>query len=98
MKLASHGRGIDIERQGDRGEGVTFAVAAGGLADVVLAHLAADHSSLDAMSFEVSGDGPVVDTECSGEIGQRPSRLVLAHKLVDFDLVQATLDRSSGRV
>jgi hypothetical protein len=98
MQLTAHGRGIDIERQGDRGEGVACLVTTGGLADVVLAHPAAVHSSLDAASFEVRCDGPSVDTEFSGEIGQRPARLVLIHEPVDLDLVQATLKRPSARV
>jgi len=98
MQFTAHGGGIDIECQGDRGEGVTPAVTAGGLADVVVAHLAAVHSSLDAACFEVCGDGPTVEAVVRREIGQRPSRLVLAHELVDLDLVQATLDRSSERV
>jgi hypothetical protein len=88
--LASHGCGIDIERQGHRGEGLAFAVTAGGLVHVVVAHLAAVHSSLDAASFEVCGDGPTVDAELRCEIGQRPSCLVLTHELVDLDLAQPT--------
>jgi hypothetical protein len=55
MQLAAHGRGIDIEAPGGLGEGVAFAVTARGFADVVLAHLAAVHSSLGAASFEVCG-------------------------------------------
>ena len=98
MQFTAHGRGIDIDCQGDLSEGVPPAVTAGGLVDVVVAHFAAVHSSLDAACFEVRGDGPTVDAECSGEIGQRPSRLVLAHEAVDLDLVQATKDGSSGRV
>lgn len=98
MQLTSYRRGIDIERQGDFGEGVASAVATGGLADVVRAHLAAVHSSRDAACFEVGGDGPVVDAELAGKIGQRPSCLVLAHELVDLDLVQATLDPAARRV
>jgi hypothetical protein len=45
-------------------------IAAGGLADVVLAHLPAIHSSVDAAPLEVGGDSPTVDAEISSKIGQ----------------------------
>ena len=44
--------GVDIDCQGDLSEGVPPAVTAGGLVDVVVAHFAAVHSSLDAASFD----------------------------------------------
>jgi hypothetical protein len=61
--------------------------------DVALAHLAAVHSSLDAARFEVRGDGPTVEPELRGEIGQCPSRLVLAQGPIDLGLAQATQNR-----
>jgi hypothetical protein len=98
MQLAADGRGIDIEGEGDGGEGVTSPVTTDGFAEVVVGHFAAVHSSLDAACFEVRGDGATVDAEFGGEIGQYPSCLVFADELVDVDLVQATLDWSSGWV
>jgi len=66
--------------------------------DVALAHLPAVHSALDAAYFEVRGDSPAVDAELAGEIGQRPSRSVLAHQPVDLYLVQTTKDRPPAGV
>jgi len=92
MQLTSQGLGIDIECQCDLDEGVASPVTASGFVDVALAHLPAVHSSLDAARFEVRGDGPTVEAELRGEIGLRPSGLVLAHELVDLRLIQATQD------
>ena len=47
-ELATHRRGVDIERQRNRGEGVSTAVATGDFADVMVAHLAAIHSTGNA--------------------------------------------------
>ena len=93
MQLTSHGLGIDIECQCDLDEGVASPVTASGFVDVALAHLPAVHSSLDAARFEVRGDGPTVEPEFRGEIGQCPSRLVLAHGPIDLGLAQATQNR-----
>ena len=98
MQFASHRRGVDIEREGDFGEGVTGAVAAGGFADVVVGQLATVHSSLDAPRFEVRSDSPSMEAEHTREIGECPSCLVLADEFVDFEIGQATLYRLSGWV
>jgi|GEM_PF-2626793 len=92
MQLTSHGLGVDIERERDLDKGVASPITTGGLADIVLAHLAAVHSSPNAACFEVHGDGPTVDAEFTGEIGQCPPCLVFAYELVDLGFVQSTQD------
>lgn len=70
MERTSYGRSVDIKRTSNLVEGVAPAVATGGLADIVVAHRPAVHSSLDAPCFEVRGDGAGVDAKFGGEIGQ----------------------------
>ena len=89
---------VDIECERDLGERVTGAVAARGFADVVVSHLATVHSSRDASRLEVCRDGSSMDADHKGEIGQCSSCLVLEDEMVDFEIGQATLHRSSGWV
>jgi hypothetical protein len=60
--------------------------------------LAAVHSSLDATRLKVRRDGSSMDAERTGETGQCPPSLVLVDEFVDFEIGQATLNRSSGWV
>ena len=97
-EFATHRRGVDIERQRNCGEGVSASVAAGGFADVVVAHLAAVHATRNNACIETCGDGPRMDSEFAGEIGQGASCPVCAHEVIDLDVVQASQDRSPRRV
>ena len=98
MELTAQGRGVDIESVGDFGEGVACAVAAGDFAHVVVGHLATVSSALDAPRCQVGGDGPSMNAERSGEIGECPPCVVLGDELVDFEIGQAMLHWSSGWV
>ncbi len=53
-----------------------------GIGDVVIGHLPEVHSTLDAASLEVRGDGPTVNTEAVGVRGQRLAGPVPGDQLV----------------
>ena len=54
--------------------------------------------TLDAALVEMRGDGPAVNAEVVGEIGERAAGLVAGDEFVDVGVRQSALDRRSARV
>lgn len=81
-----------------RGEGVPAAVATVGFVYVAVAHLAAVDPARDIACVESCGDGPRMNTEFVGEIGQGPPCPTFSCQFIDLDVVQASQDSSPRRV
>ena len=82
----------------DGGEGIARPVEPSGVADVVFAHLARVASPLDSALFQMRGDGPTVNAEVGGEIGERTAGPVAGHEFVHVGISQPALDGPSVRV
>jgi hypothetical protein len=89
---------VDPECVADGNERVACSVATLGLVYVLVAHLPHIHASVDAALLETRGDGPTMNAEVVGELGERLSGPVTGHKFVHLGVRQPALDRLSLRV
>ena len=72
-------------------------VATVGVAGVGLGHLGLVDSSRYASGFKVGGDGPSMNPERLGQVGELSTCSIGGDELVDLGLVEAALNRAPNR-